>query len=47
MNLAKDFLPISKRRFKKRNIDQLDFIIVTGDAYVDHPSLEQQLLEEH
>ena len=23
---------------KKRNIDQLDFIIITGDAYVDHPS---------
>ena len=38
MNLAKDFLPISKEDLKKRNIDQLDFIIVTGDAYVDHPS---------
>ncbi|WP_294348685.1 YgiQ family radical SAM protein [uncultured Clostridium sp.] len=38
MKLAKDFLPISKEDMKKRNIDQLDFIIVTGDAYVDHPS---------
>ena len=38
MNLAKDFLPISREDMKKRNIDQLDFIIVTGDAYVDHPS---------
>ncbi|WP_251862117.1 YgiQ family radical SAM protein [Clostridium sp. Marseille-Q2269] len=33
-----DFLPISKEDFKKRNIETLDFIIVTGDAYVDHPS---------
>ena len=33
-----DFLPISKEDLKKRNIDVLDFIIVTGDAYVDHPS---------
>ncbi|MDY5913484.1 MAG: YgiQ family radical SAM protein [Inconstantimicrobium porci] len=38
MNLAKDFLPICKEDLKKRNIEQLDFIIVSGDAYVDHPS---------
>lgn len=38
MKLAKDFLPISKSDLNKRNINQLDFIIVTGDAYVDHPS---------
>lgn len=38
MNLAKEFLPISREDLKKRNIDQLDYIIVTGDAYVDHPS---------
>ncbi|MDB2096480.1 YgiQ family radical SAM protein, partial [Clostridium paraputrificum] len=38
MKLAKDFLPICKEDLLKRNIEQLDFIIVTGDAYVDHPS---------
>ncbi|WP_238882483.1 YgiQ family radical SAM protein [Clostridium sp. YIM B02551] len=38
MNLVKEFLPINKQDLIKRNIDQLDFIIVTGDAYVDHPS---------
>jgi uncharacterized radical SAM protein YgiQ len=38
MNLSKDFLPISKEDLKRQKIDQLDFIIVTGDAYVDHPS---------
>ncbi|MCR4943296.1 MAG: YgiQ family radical SAM protein [Clostridium sp.] len=38
MKLAKDFLPICIEDMRKRNIDVLDFIMVTGDAYVDHPS---------
>lgn len=32
------FLPISKKDMKARGIDQLDFVYVIGDAYVDHPS---------
>ncbi len=32
------FLPISKQDMKDRGIDQLDFICITGDADVDHPS---------
>lgn len=32
------FLPISKKDMDERGIKQLDFIVVTGDAYVDHPS---------
>ncbi len=32
------FLPISREDMDARGIEQLDFIIVTGDAYVDHPS---------
>lgn len=38
MKLCKEFLPISKEDLEKRKIEQLDFIIVSGDAYVDHPS---------
>ncbi|RII32192.1 YgiQ family radical SAM protein [Clostridium chromiireducens] len=38
MKLCKEFLPISKEDLTKRKIEQLDFIIVSGDAYVDHPS---------
>jgi uncharacterized radical SAM protein YgiQ len=34
----KDFLPISKQDMAQRGWEQLDFVIVTGDAYVDHPS---------
>jgi len=33
-----DFLPISKEDMQKRKIDQFDFIFISGDAYVDHPS---------
>ena len=32
------FLPVSKKDMAIRGIDQLDFVYVIGDAYVDHPS---------
>lgn len=32
------FLPISREDMKERGIEQLDFVYVIGDAYVDHPS---------
>ncbi len=32
------FLPVCREDMDARGIEQLDFIIVTGDAYVDHPS---------
>lgn len=36
---TKGFLPISRADMLERNIEQLDFVYVIGDAYVDHPSL--------
>ncbi|MCG8453668.1 MAG: YgiQ family radical SAM protein [Spirochaetales bacterium] len=32
------FLPISSQDMADKEWDQLDFVLVTGDAYVDHPS---------
>lgn len=32
------FLPITKKEMAAYGFEQADFIIVTGDAYVDHPS---------
>ncbi len=32
------FLPITKKEMEERGWECADFIIVTGDAYVDHPS---------
>lgn len=38
MKLGKAFLPVSKEDMKKRGWEQCDIILVTGDAYIDHPS---------
>ena len=32
------FLPISKNDMISRGWDEVDFVYVSGDAYVDHPS---------
>ncbi|MCX5692730.1 MAG: YgiQ family radical SAM protein [Candidatus Omnitrophica bacterium] len=32
------FLPISKKDMQERGWDELDIILITGDAYVDHPA---------
>ena len=33
-----EFLPISKEDIQKRGWESVDFVYVSGDAYVDHPS---------
>ncbi|WP_250227657.1 YgiQ family radical SAM protein [Anaeropeptidivorans aminofermentans] len=33
-----NYLPVCKKDLEERGIEQLDFILVSGDAYVDHPS---------
>ena len=38
MKNLNDFLPISKYDMQSRGIERLDFIYISGDAYVDHPS---------
>lgn len=34
----KGFLPMSKAELESQGLSQCDFILVTGDAYVDHPA---------
>ena len=45
------FLPINQQDMAERGWEQLDFIFVSGDAYVDHPSFGPaiicRLLEKH
>lgn len=36
--MEKDFLPICRDDMEKRGWSEADFVFVTGDAYVDHPS---------
>ena len=33
-----DFLPISKEDLEKRGWDFVDVVVISADAYVDHPS---------
>ena len=35
---ARQFLPVSKQDMAERGWDSYDFLVITGDAYVDHPS---------
>lgn len=45
------FLPINQSDMAKRSWDYVDFVVITGDAYVDHPSfgaaIISRLLEYH
>lgn len=45
------FLPISKQEMHEQGIEQFDFICITGDSYVDHPSfgiaIISRVLESH
>lgn len=45
------FLPVSRREMEERGWDQVDFVYISGDAYVDHPSFGHaiitRLLEAH
>lgn len=49
--MANGFLPISREDMKTAKIEQLDFVYVCGDAYVDHPSfgaaIISRILEAH
>ncbi len=49
--MKKDFLPLCRREMEERGWDQVDFVYVSGDAYVDHPSFGHaiitRILEAH
>ena len=49
--MVKDFLPICREDMEKRGWDELDFLYIVGDAYVDHPSfghaIISRVLEKH
>lgn len=38
------FLPICKEDLERQGIEQLDFVYVSGDAYVDHPSFGHAII---
>ena len=38
------FLPVTKKDLENRGITQVDFVFVSGDAYVDHPSFSVAII---
>ena len=42
--MTNPFLPVSKQDLLDRGIDEVDFVFVSGDAYVDHASFASALL---
>ncbi len=51
MSLANGFLPVSMDEVHELGLEQLDFVYISGDAYVDHPSFGHaiitRLLQSH
>ena len=42
--MKEKFLPITREEMKERGWDQVDFVYVSGDAYVDHPSFGHAII---
>lgn len=42
--MTNDFLPVSRSDMEKRGWDELDFLYISGDAYVDHPSFGHAII---
>ena len=44
MTNQNSFLPISKNDMQQRGWNEVDFVYITGDAYVDHPSFGASII---
>ena len=42
--MKENFLPITREEMKERGWNQVDFVYVSGDAYVDHPSFGHAII---
>ena len=42
--MSEGFLPITRQDMLDRGLDQLDFVYIIGDAYVDHPSFGHAII---
>lgn len=38
LNIENDFLPLNKKEARAKGWEEVDFVLISGDAYVDHPS---------
>lgn len=44
MDRRNNFLPTNKKEMRERGWEQADFVYISGDAYVDHPSFGMAII---
>jgi len=47
MVIKMNFLPTNKKEIKEKGLKQVDFVMVSGDAYVDHPTFGTSLIARY
>lgn len=47
MKSSESFIPVNRSDMNRRGWDELDIIIISGDAYVDHPSFGSALIARY
>lgn len=47
MKINKEYLITNRKEMENKGISMLDFIIITGDAYIDHPSFGTAIIGRH
>ena len=45
--MKQQFLPICRQDMIDRGWEQVDFVYISGDAYVDHPSFGHAIIRDH
>ena len=45
--MTERFLPMTRAEMKAYGWDELDFLFISGDAYVDHPSFGPAIICRH
>ena len=41
------FLPVTKEELRKKGVEQPDFVLISADAYVDHPTFANALVGKY
>ncbi len=42
--MSRNFIPLNRRDLEDRGWDRVDFVLISGDAYVDHPSFASAII---
>ena len=40
-----DWLPLTRKELEQRGLNSVDVVLISGDAYVDHPAFGTAVIE--